>query len=133
MIELYDYETDEDFKLNPGQIRSAAEWFYNRVDDFAGGTVDSIYFGPKDIEIKSSWDDHCRGCYMGKIEESYTIPNDIFFSEQNLYEWKKEEDNRRKIAAKKEDDAKKRKELKAIRREEKAEYNRLKKKYEGDE
>ena len=131
---MWTYEYDDETTLTQKQLMIASEWFYSRLEEFTSSPIENISFNKDGLTIGYTWDDYCRGCHMGTIYESYTIPNDIFFSDQSLAKWVQEEDENR---AKKKEREKKRKEAEDRKRQrdlERKQYERLKAKFEkGDE
>ena len=124
------------------KLKSICEWFTRRTD--CDESEREVFITDTHVIIEYTWEDSCRGCYMGTIHEKESIPNEIFFSNYPLWKWREEEKERRE---KEEAIAKKRKaavakatkkrkaEREAIAKEEDdcKEYLRLKEKYEEND
>lgn len=128
---------------NNEKLWGICNWFNDRVNEIDDGEH-NVELWNESIVISWSWDDYCRGCFMGREHESVTISNEIFFSNYSLHTWQKEEKERHRIEQeeknRKEAATKKRantraRNLTVKKKEEKdmEEYKRLKQKFEGDE
>lgn len=121
------------------KLKSICEWFTQRTE--CDSAEREITITHTHVIIEFSWRDTCRGCYMGTIHEKEEIPNEIFFSDYCLDQWRREE---KEVIEKKKAIAKKRKAAaaksaktrkanrEAVAKEEndRKEYLRLKEKYE---
>ena len=129
---IYGYK--DEFELNPQQLMAASEWFYSRLEEITSSPIENISFSKDNLTIGYTWDDYCRGCHMGTIYESYTIHNDVFFSEQSLGKWIQEEDEKRAKKKERERKLKEAEDRKHQRELERKQYERLKAKFEkGDQ
>lgn len=127
---MFTWEYNDDVILNRKQLEAASEWFVGRLDELDLTNITYIGSGRENFVIEHEWDDYCRGCHMGTHQDSYTIPNDIFFSEQSLRTWICEEDKRRKEKKEKERQKKEKADQRARAKQERQDYERLKAKFE---
>ena len=131
---------DEDTlnRRSPAQkqvLASLIAWAINRIGDLGAGDIEMLEATDFGVRVHTGYDDYCRGCFMERIRKEYEIPWDVFLSAADLGRWLKDYDahraeiERRKREA--EERAKREHEDRQREERERAEYLRLKAKFEG--
>ena len=105
--------------------------FHNMLEEHLKGTIVDIEFHDFDdlLYVRTEWEDYCRGCHMGTESEEYRIPLDAL---DYLSGWVEKDKQRKKEAQKKTKEASEQASKEYNAKMEREEYERLKKKYEGE-
>lgn len=125
--------TDDDVK----KIIGISKWLERRMDDIPGELQDNYFNDDGSLYVKTYHDRYCMGCHMETTRRKYTIPREIFFSNDSLGLWinKQDELERKRLDAERKrfDVAYKREAAKRKEKRDAADYKRLKAKFEGTE
>jgi len=132
----YDIETPQWVAAAPENREIAIRLIREAINGIGerGGEIEELWAGSDGIQVTYGYDDTCRGCFMGRIRNSYTIPWDAVLGGDGAIEAWIKGDRERQAAAEREKEERERREKEkadARRQEERdrAEYARLTAKY----